>query len=350
MYPTLIGEGDWALPSYFAMLMLGFFLAVWLLRYQADKKGMDRRQIVDLSIFLLIAGVVGARLFHVLFDGYFNDYINLCLDPSALGKALPSGLECTADDVCRAAQDTGQDIGELCNRSTGLCEPAQDCFRALKFWSGGLTYYGGFLFSLVVAIVFTRRWKWSFLDFADMAAPTVAVALAFGRVGCFLSGCCFGEVCDLPWAVRFPAGSAAWRAQRELDPGALTEQFNALGRTEWLSLPVHPTQLYEAGAMFAVFALLWFGLRTRKKFEGQVIAWLLIFYGLVRFTVEFWRADQRGGIGIFSTSQWISFPLVGLGVFLLYWGAKRARNLPAGTLSEAGDPADSDAVTPDQDR
>lgn len=342
MYPTLIGEGDWALPSYFAMLMLGFFIAVWLLRYQGDQRNLDRRQIVDLSIFLLIAGVAGARLFHVLFDGYLYDYIHLCTDPTLLGKALPSGLPCTSSDVCLAAQNTGQDIGELCNEASGLCEPSQDCFRALKFWSGGLTYYGGFLFALVVAVVFTRRWKWSFLDFADMAAPTVAVALAFGRVGCFLSGCCFGEVCDLPWAVRFPAGSAAWRAHRDTDPSALTQQFDAMGRTEWLSLPVHPTQLYEAGAMFAVFALLWFGLRTRRKFEGQVIAWLLIFYGLVRFTIEFWRADQRGGVAMFSTSQWISFPLVGLGVFLLIWGAKRAQRLQSAPVADTSAPQSSD--------
>ncbi|MDX9723151.1 MAG: prolipoprotein diacylglyceryl transferase [Myxococcota bacterium] len=324
MYPVLFGEGEWALPSYFAMLMLGYMLAVYLLRWQVIQRGLDVRRAVDIALVLLLAGVIGARLAHVLFDGYLQDYIDLCRNPDAMGKPLPDGSPCASDGECLDFQDKGFDIGSVCKEVEGkgrVCVPEQDCLRALKFWSGGLTYYGGLLLAMLAAVVLTRRWGFRFLDYADMTAPGIALALAFGRIGCFLSGCCFGGVCEAPWAVHFPAGSDAWRLHRREHWPELVAQYRASG--VWESLSVHPTQLYESGAMLLTFALLWFGLRKRRRFEGQSIAWLMILYSLVRFTIEFWRADQRGGVGWFSTSQWISVPLLLLGVYLLWRGSKQ---------------------------
>lgn len=329
MFPTLFGEGAWALPSYFAMLMLGFFVGTVLLRHEAIRIGWDPVKIVDLSLAILIASIVGARLAHVLFDGMLMDYVHLCTDPSLMAEKLPTGLECASDAQCLSAQNSGYDIGALCQN--GLCVPERDCFRSLMFWSGGLTYYGGFILAVLTAIVLTRRWKWNFLAFADLAAPSAAIGLALGRVGCHLAGCCFGVQSKVSWAIRFPAGSDAWRKHRIEDYPALVEQHAELG--EWLSLPVHPTQLYEVFGALAIFAYLWFYVRKRSTYHGQSLAILLMAYAVLRFVIEIFRDDVRGGY-ILSTSQWISIPLFIAGAVLMFWGSK---HLPKDQKSKAND-------------
>ncbi|MFA5624726.1 MAG: prolipoprotein diacylglyceryl transferase [Bradymonadales bacterium] len=320
MYPVLFGEDIWALPSYFAMLMLGFFVGVILLQRQAMAAGWDGAKIIDLSLILIVASIVGARVFHVLFDGFFMEYIALCSDPASLAKTLPSGAACTSDAQCLAAQNSGVDIGALCH--AGQCQPEKDCFRALKFWSGGLTYYGGFIFAVISAYIVARRKGWSFLTLSDFAAPSIALGLGFGRIGCFLAGCCFGARSELPWAMHFPQYSDAWRYHAEHYPEELAAHAKH-GIME--SLAVHPTQLYESFGSFAIFAFLWFYLRKRKRYEGDAIAFLLISYAVLRFSIEFVRADARGGY-ILSTSQWISLPLLALGIFIM-WHARKQKTL-----------------------
>src|SRR5690606_29110442 len=152
-------------------------------------------------------------------------------DPNALGLSLPDGSSCTSDMQCAQAQDAGHDIGHLCNLDAGECVPERDCLRPLKFWSGGLTFYGGPIMCALFLALWTRRTGWRYLNVLDICAPGIAVGLAFGRLGCFLSGCCFGQVCDLPWAVTFPRGSDAWNLHREENRQALIEQFERTG--EW---------------------------------------------------------------------------------------------------------------------
>ncbi len=329
MFPVLIGEGQWALPSYFTMVMLGFLVGYFLFRIEARKNQWSMVHAADFIVIMIVASIVGARVTSVLFDGFLSDYISLCLDPSELAKMLPSGAPCLSDAQCAAAAAKGHDIGSFCVNS--LCQPQRDCFRALKFYSGGLTYYGGFLAALFTSIVLARRWKWPFLQLADSSSAGIAIGVAFGRLGCFLAGCCFGATCDLPWAVRFPIYSDAWRLHRKLNPellNSLTQQTYAA------SLPVHPTQLYEALLCIAIFIVIWFGLRKRKyKRYGVQIAFLMISYGIGRFLIEMVRADARGGY-ILSTSQWISLPLVVTGAVILY----RAVSGPKGVEgSEADD-------------
>jgi phosphatidylglycerol---prolipoprotein diacylglyceryl transferase len=124
---------------------------------------------------------------------------------------------------------------------------------------------------------------------ADLCSPVVAFGLFFGRIGCFLNGCCYGEPTTLPWAVHFPHVS---------------------GR-------VHPTQLYEAIGALGIFALLTWVVRPRKQRHGDVFAWFLVLYGVLRFLLEFVRDDDRGGFAGLSTSQWIGIPLVAWGVYWL---------------------------------
>ena len=320
MYPVLIGEGIWALPSYFTMLMLGFFIGALLMRREAVRVGFDPVKVVDLCFILVIASIVGARVAHILFDGFLMDYVWMCFDPTQLAEPLPNGAACTDSAQCLAAQNRGYNIGALCVE--GDCMPERDCLRPFMFWAGGLTYYGGFILAVATAWFLARRWKWPFLKLADMAAPIIALGLAFGRLGCFLAGCCFGKVTDVPWAVQFPQFSDAYKRHREHMADALSAQHQVLG--EWLSLPVHPTQLYELSGALVIFIALWL---TRKKmqFEGQALAILLIAYGILRFICEIFRDDDRGGIWL-STSQWISIPLVLAGIIMLILGYKKLKS------------------------
>lgn len=320
MYPVLIGEGIWALPSYFTMVMVGFLVCGYFLRREFERVGWSPVRAIDLVFGLVIASLIGARLAHVLFDGYLMDYVNLCIDPDVLAERLPNGHACISSQECEASQNMGYNIGGVCRG--GMCVPERDCFRALMFWSGGLTYYGGLILSFLTALVLSRRWRLGFLKLADLAAPLIALGLSFGRLGCFLAGCCFGKVTDMPWGIRFPELSDAFKRHRDLYPEALSEQYEKIGA--WLSLPVHPTQLYECIGALAIFAYLWFYRRKRVAFESQVIAELFILYGVLRFVLEFWRDDARGGIFL-STSQWISIPIVVAGGILWIVGKYRAR-------------------------
>lgn len=144
-----------------------------------------------------------------------------------------------------------------------------------------------------------------------MGGMMVPIGLGYGRLGCLLAGCCFGKTSDSPLALVFPPGSPAsdWQARE----GLLHSHLQA-------SLPVHPTQLYEAGGAFALSALAIFVVHPNKRYDGQVFAVFLAGYAVLRFGIEFLRSDDRGGLGFLSTSQWIA---LGMLAFALVLHAKR---------------------------
>ncbi|MBV9463187.1 MAG: prolipoprotein diacylglyceryl transferase [Verrucomicrobiae bacterium] len=130
---------------------------------------------------------------------------------------------------------------------------------------GGIVFYGGAIGGLLTAIVFCRIKKIPFLKFADVLAPPFALAHAFGRIGCFMNGCCFGKPTTMPWGVEYPIESGIFGH-------------------------VHPTQLYEATfLLYLAFALMLID-RT-KKFPGQTFASYGLLYSIWRFIVEYWRGD-----------------------------------------------------------
>ena len=318
MYPVLLGEGMWALPSYFTLVMVGFLVCSLLLRREAVRVGQDPVRTIDLCFALVVSAIVGARVAHTLFDGFLMDYVYLCFDPEKLATPLPNGQSCVDSAQCLSAQNRGYNIGDQC--VDGSCMPERDCLRPWMFWAGGLTYYGGFLLAVATAWFLSRRWKWPFVPLCDLAAPLVALGLAFGRMGCFLAGCCFGKVTDSPLGVRFPQYSDAYRHHRDLFPDLLRAQHDALGTYQ--SLPVHPTQLYEMAGALAIFAYLWFYRRKRIAYQGQALATLLTAYPALRFALEFLRDDARGGVWL-STSQWISLPLFAAGLGLAIYGRRK---------------------------
>lgn len=312
MFPTLFDsrwlglDGDLAftIPSYFVLLMAGFLWAARIARTDAVAAGLTSKQYADFVIWLLIVGIAGGRLLHVLVDGFLLDYIHLCLDPFKLeGKWLPSGAPCVANTECITAQQTGRDIGSICHPDDGLCYPAQDCFRWLKFWTGGLTIYGALLACATFTVAYARRHQVAAARLLDIGGYGIPLGLALGRMGCFFAGCCYGAVCDSALGVRFPVGSPAYNDHFDHHYPELAAQW-ATGLQA--SLPVWPTQLFSSTYAWAIFAFVFFYLRPRKRFDGQLILVMGILYATARFFVEFLRADPRGSFLGLSTSQIIA--------------------------------------------
>ena len=276
MRPELFSALGVAFPSYFVLLVTGFFFATAAAVLWARRIGQDGDVMVDLGLAMLLAGVVGGRLLHVLADGHFSDYVHLCTDPSLV------------DWHVSKARCLSHDWNGKWDPVTNLCHPSHtDCLAWAKFWAGGLTYYGGLIGASLVAVWLLRRDRFPFWKAADMAGFTVPIGLAFGRVGCLLAGCCFGATSDLFCALRFPPGSPASDAQ---------PKAHMIGAADIWSLPVHPTQIYESLASLAVAAVCLWGIHPRKRYDGQVFVAFLALYAVVRFILEFWRRDERGGL------------------------------------------------------
>ena len=295
-------------PAYFTMLTISFLLGVWMTAREAPKLGLNKDLITDMNLWIVVWAIVGARVLHVLADGHLTDYVNMCVNPTLI-KAVDAKVA-----LCHSNAECGFDY--LCSLATSKCHPPQDCLAAIKVWRGGLAYYGGFVFASVFGLWFARKHKLGMWKVADLSSPWIAFGLAVTRIGCFLNGCCFGKVTHGGMGMHFPFASAVFEHQRDL---------HLIGPYE-NPLPVHPTQLYLAAANLLTFALLYYVIRPRKRFDGQLFGWLLICKGVFRSLVEIWRDDDRGVFlgGYISTSQLISIPLVALGIYLLWRLPKRA--------------------------
>ena len=310
--------GHLDLPSYFVMLTLSFIIGAWMTRRDAPRLGLDRERVLDLSIYAVIAGIVGARIQHVIADGHFRDYVNLCIDNFKVRATEAKVAYCNASSEC------GWDY--VCNLATHTCHPPADCFAVFEVWRGGLAYYGGFILATAFGLYFARKHRMGVWKVADLYAPWIALGLVLTRFGCYLNGCCFGTVTHCRLGTVFPRGGAAWRHQLEqkiVDAGAL------------MPLPVHPAQLYLALANLANFFIVYFWVRPRKKFDGQVFWWFVIIKCLARTAVEVVRDDDRGVLfGWLSTSQMISVPLLVLAFAML----RRLRRQSLGAPSPAPTP------------
>lgn len=302
MAPRLFEVLGFSLPSYFVFVVLAFAVGVWIARRWAITNGMDSAVVADLGLFSLVFGILGARMFHVLFDGHLLDYVHLCIEPSNVDWRVDQHL-CVG-------------YGGSWDAAQSVCHPkAADCLRPFKFWSGGLTLYGGVFASLPFAVWFLRREGFPVLRTLDFLSLLAIGGIAVGRVGCFLGGCCFGSTTEAWFGVSFPPGSPASLSQWR--DGALSS----------LSLPsrsVHPTQLYEAGSALVLVTVLAWAYR-RKPAEGSILLSAAAGYAVVRFVIEFARADERGGFGPLSTSQWLGIAVV-LAVLVL--ARKTVRSAP----------------------
>lgn len=298
MHPTVVELFGEPVSSYFTLLLVGFALATFLTARRAGSMGLDREVMIDLGLYSLIWGVLGGRALHVLADGQLSNYVYSCLDPSKVVWHIPR-------EQCASIPGVWDEAASVCHAVE------RNCFAAFAFWQGGLAYYGGLIAALAFGLWFMRKENFPVGKGADFVACGIALGLFFGRMGCFFGGCCFGSPTDSAFGLSFPPGSPASETQwRE---GLLRSVHQA-------SLPVHPTQLYEAVACLALAAFLYLWVEPRKRFDGQVMLTFLGGYSVIRFAVEFLRADDRGAALGLSTSQWISVAAtlgaVAVGVFL----------------------------------
>lgn len=264
-----------AFPAYGTFLVLGMLAAVWISGRHGRTLGVTRTDAFDLGLWLLVfSGVVGARLLHV------------ALDP---GRYFADGL-------------------------------GQGWWRAVAFWNGGLSYYGGLLAGFAVLWFWARHRGLPYPEVLDFVAPLGALGLGITRVGCFLNGCCYGIPSHLPWSVGLPPGSPA--SQHQAAVGLISAGAP--------SLPVHPVQLYEAAV---AFALCWFlGRRfARRRYAGELAVTFCLLYGSWRIAAELLRADAPGwrpGVYALTPNQWVSVALI-FGAALAGWALRRNSRPPA---------------------
>jgi len=256
MHPVVFHIGRLPIHWYGVMMALGFVagFANWL--WLGRRGGRGSAFCSDLLFWTMLSGVIGARLAHVASD-------------------LPYYL----------------------------AHPV----RILRVDQGGLAYYGGFAGGVIGILLFGRARGETPGRLGDFVVTSLPLGHAFGRVGCFLNGCCHGTVHDGLLAVRYPAESLAWYEQ--LDRGMIT-------RLDLRSLPVHPVQLYEAAFNLFLYGVLVWAYRRRTR-NGRVLALYLLTYPAARFLLECLRGDARMHLGPLSMAQWVS--LAGLAAGLIVW-------------------------------
>ncbi len=315
MRPELFRFFDIGFPAYFVLLLTGFCFATAIAVMWARRIGENPDVIVDLALAALLLGVIGARLFSVLFDGHFMDFVHMCTDPSAVDMG---GNRAWCED--KIATCDGNVVRGVWNEAKQICNPPEaDCFAWAKFWTGGLVYYGGLVLAGIGCVLLLKRDRFPLWKACDLCAAAIAVGLGFGRIGCTLAGCCFGSPHEGALSLIFPPYSPASEAQAKL--GLL---HNKAGE----SLPVWPTQPIEALLCFAIAGFLLFWLQSRKRYDGHVFVAFLALYAAARFLVEFLRADERGALFGLSTSQWISLGLAAFALWLHRRLSPRAAVVP----------------------
>ena len=175
--------------------------------------------------------------------------------------------------------------------------------------SGGV-FYGGLILAVAVALWYIRRIGLPLWTTCDVFAPGIALGHVVGRLGCFFAGCCYGKPTTVPWAVTF------------------TDPFAAANVGTPLNVPLHPTQIYEAGVEGLILVLLLATESRGRKFPGRTFWLYMLLYAVSRFAIEFYRGDPRGAVGMFSTSQFISLILAPLSVVMLVILARRSEPEP----------------------
>jgi phosphatidylglycerol:prolipoprotein diacylglycerol transferase len=174
-----------------------------------------------------------------------------------------------------------------------------DPHELLTLMRSGGVFYGGLIVAVSVALWYIRRVGLPLWTTCDAFAPGIALGHVVGRMGCFFAGCCYGKPTSLPWAVTF------------------TDPFAQANVGTPLNVPLHPTQLYEAGAELLILIVLLATERKGRPYAGRTFWFYMLLYAISRFIIEFFRGDDRGNVGIFSTSQFISLILAPLAVVML---------------------------------
>ena len=258
MFPDLIDLGFLHLKTYGACMATGFLLCWHLIERMSGRKDLS-----NLLLSLMIGGVAGSRIAYVI-EHWQSEFAS---NPAAI----------------------------------------------IRVDQGGLMFYGGFILSFVIFFAWCFVKRESPLKLADLLAAVIPLGHAFGRIGCFFYGCCYGRDSDCWCAVTFPMGSPSWYEH---------------GRR---MVSVLPTQLFEAAALLALFGALMLAWRGRKTGDGRqwggglILGLYLCGYAVIRFGIEILRGDPRAAVGPFSISQAISIGMIVVGsLFILNSRRKRS--------------------------
>lgn len=263
MYPVLFHLGPIPVYSYGLMLGVAFMVANLLITHELKRRGDDPNIATTVTMFALIGGIVGAKVFHILE-----------------------------------------------NLDAFLANP-----NDMLFSSGGLTWYGGFLVATLLIFVYFRRRKMSLLAFADIAAPALAIGYGFGRMGCQLAGDGdYGIPTNLPWAMTYTNGTVPTLSALNPD---LAQKFTELfpNMPVPVDIAVHPTPIYEILLAVAVFSFLYLR-RTRPLPLANQFGWFLVLHSISRFFIEFIRLNSHLMLGL-SQAQVISLALIAWGIYLI---------------------------------
>jgi phosphatidylglycerol---prolipoprotein diacylglyceryl transferase len=246
LYPFISFGNGYYIPTYILTISLTYSCLLFWVYWRAEKLQMSTTLVLDYALVIMVGGFLGGRLMHVFYENW--SYYQL----------FP--------------------------------------IEIVKVWQGGFVFYGGMIGSLAASAAYARLSKTNLWVWTDFFAPALAIGYAFGRIGCFLNGCCFGELCDLPWAIEFG------------QPGLPTG-------------PRHPTQLYatlwELLLTLPLVTLLPSKLPHLFKKHGQIFGVYLISHGIGRLLMEGFRDDFRGSeiLGL-SVSSWLSLLAVAFGACL----------------------------------
>jgi phosphatidylglycerol:prolipoprotein diacylglycerol transferase len=241
--------------------LFGWQAAVWLCK----RTGQDADQLTSLLTWLMLSAVLGARAAYVL--------------------------------------------------EHWTAEFAQHPLDIVRVDQGGLMFYGGLIAAAFVLALYARAHRKHLFQITDLVLAVVPIGHAFGRLGCFMHGCCYGKITRSCVGVAFPAHSPAWYEQVSATPPLLAQ-------TALRSLPVIPTQLIEAAANLVLFIVLYRLYPARHRQRGFITGCYLVSYAALRFGVECLRGDPRLAVGPFSISQTISLGILALGLGCLAYARK----------------------------
>ena len=231
-HPVLLDLGFLKIYSWGFIVAIAFIVATILSAKEAKRKKIDHEKIYSLVAYIIIGAIIGSRIGYLLFD--LNNIANFL-----------------------------------------------DIF---KFWEGGLSFHGGFIGGTLFGFFYVKKNKLNFWKTADICTPSIPLAQAIGRIGCFLRGCCYGIETALPWGI------------------------NYLGETR------HPTQIYSSIALFGIFIFL-SKQKYKKNFNGALFLTYIIIYSVFRFFIEFIRTEPRVLLGL-TGAQIASIVLFVIAIFI----------------------------------
>ncbi len=244
MLPEIFSIGPVTIHSYGLMIAIGVLVALSLGEHWAKQRGLAEDGFVTtMGVISIVGGFIGSK---ILF--WITILPDIIKNPSLIFEELMNGF----------------------------------------------VVYGGLIGGLLTAYAYTRIKKVDFWELFDLAVPLIAIAQGFGRIGCFLAGCCYGQESDSVCAVTFHESYFA--------PNGIS---------------LFPIQLVYSALNFINFVLLAWLWKKQKLGRGMVGVTYIITYSVGRFILEYFRGDlERGSVGVLSTSQFISIFTVAVGIIL----------------------------------